>query len=176
MKGSAAEIVLFATIAIASLALLSLTAADPVHVTQGASAVTTTTLPANSTITSTIVSTRYSTATNIINVTSIQGTKVTTVYSTFTIGSATTGYTAIPTASTTTTTQIAVIEIVGNAWGELLAETVGTAAILTVIGLGFSKILAASRQGLVCGECGYRNPPFNKSYCSACGKALRDNK
>jgi hypothetical protein len=84
--------------------------------------------------------------------------------------------TAIPIASTTTTTQTALIEVLGNTWGELLAAVAAVAAVSTVLVLGFSKILAVSRRGWVCGECGYRNPPFNKSYCSACGKTLRGNK
>jgi len=182
VKGSLRRPVLLTILALTSVAFLSLMAVSAVQVTQTTSTLTittTTTLPGTATITATIASTQYSNATNITTSTSTQGTQITTVYSTTTtlLSSATTIYTGTTTTSTTTTSRTAAIQIFANAWGELLVGSVGIAAIATAIAsVVVPKILAAPRRGVVCGECGYRNPPFVKSYCTECGKPLRSAK
>jgi hypothetical protein len=162
-----------------SVAVINLMAVGAVQVSQITATITTSatsTLPGTTTITTTIMSTQYSNATSITTSTSIQGTQITTVYSTTTaqINSATTISTGEPTITTSTLTQTSTVRLLSSMWGEWLVGLAGVAAIATILAsVVVPGILAGSKNGIICGECGYQNPPFVKSYCTECGKPLR---
>ena len=180
MKWQLRRPVLFAIFALTSVAFLSLGAASAVQVTQLTSTPTftvstTTSLLITTPITVTTTSTQYSNITNIFRSTSTSGTQTATVYSTTTttINSATTVYTGKTTTSTMATTLIAPTQILGNQLGELL---VGLAVVAAMASVLVPKMLAATKRDLVCKKCGYRNPPFVRSFCTGCGEALRSDK
>jgi hypothetical protein len=180
MKWLLRKPVLLTIFALTSVALLSLVTVSAVQVTQITSTLTftvstTTSLLSSTAMTVTTTSTQYANITNIFTSTSTEGTQTVTVYSTTptTINSAITTYAEKPTTSTITTTLIAPTQILGNALGELLVGLAGVAAIAILV---VPKILAAPRRGMVCKKCGYRNPPFVRSFCIGCGEALRSDK
>jgi hypothetical protein len=180
MKWPSRKPVLLAIFALASVVFLSLGVVSAVQVTQITptptfTVSTTTSLLITTPMTVTTTSTHYTNITNIFKSTSTEGTQTATVYftTTTTINSATTAYTGKPTTSIMTTTLIASTQILGNALGELLVGLVGFAAIIIIL---VPKILAVPRGGLVCKKCGYRNPPFVRSFCTGCGEALRSDK
>jgi hypothetical protein len=173
---------LLVILVVMSVGVISQMAFGAVQVNQVTSTATfaaATTLPGTTTITATITSTQFSNATSIVTSTSTQGTQITTVYSTTSteISSETTISTGIATTSTVTATQISAVRVLSSIWGELLVGLVAVGAIATVLGVVVvPEILATSRRGMVCEECGYRNPPFVKSYCTECGNPLRSAK
>jgi len=172
--------VLLAIFVLTSVAFLSLGAVSAVQVTQLTSTPTftvstTTSMWITTPITVTTTSTQYSNITNISRSTSTEGTQTATVYSTTTttINSGTTAYAGETTTSIMTTTLVAPTQMLGNQLGELLVGLAGVAAIASIL---VPKILAATRRGLVCKKCGYRNPPFVRSFCTGCGEALGSDK
>jgi carbohydrate-binding DOMON domain-containing protein len=128
------------------------------------------------TITTTLTSPTifYKTTTETLNST-VQGTQVvtqtslttiTSSYTTMVNGTLTQTITSVITEASTQTTQL-----LGNVWGESLAIVLVVAA-----GLSFAvrRLRLTRPRGLVCSECGYRNPPFATSFCVKCGHSLKE--
>ena len=177
MKSPSLEPTLLTILVLISVVSLGLGSASAIQVNQLTSTPTftvstTTSMLVTTQITMTTTSTQYSNITNIFKSTSTEGTQTATVYSTTTttISSATTAFAAQTTVSTMTRTSIASLQILGNQLGELL---VGLSVVAAIASILVPKILAATRSGLVCKKCGYRNPPFVRSFCTGCGEALR---
>ena len=115
----------------------------------------------------------YTTATEIVNRT-VQGTQtvaqtsvtsVTSSYTTTISGTLTQTITySVTTVSTQTTS------LLGNIWGVSLALVLLLGAVASFI---VPRLISATPKGLVCSECGYRNPPFARSFCSKCGHSLQ---
>lgn len=138
-------------------------------VTQGTSVYSTGTV--TSTLTSPAVV--YTTATATLNST-VSGSQVVTETS----GTMTTVTLTTPLSLTITQTSTSVLsqastqttQLLGNVGGELLALVLVLAASAAVIA---SKVRSQRPKVLACNQCGYRNPPFVKSFCVKCGHSLK---
>jgi hypothetical protein len=135
-----------------------------------------TTIFSTNTILTTITmpATVYTTATEIVNktvqetqtATQTSVTSVTSSYTTTLSGTLTQTITySITTVSTQTT------PLLGNIWGVSLALVLLLGAVASFI---VPRLLSVRPRGLVCSECGYRNPPFARSFCSKCGQPLQE--
>jgi len=181
IQRSLGKFVLLMVVVITLVGFLSLVAVGAVQVVQMTSPsmlTTTTTSLSTTTATMTATSTQSSLTTNITSSTLIQGTQTATTSSTTTIqitDTTTTTFTETPIPPTLTinTTATQSIQLLGNALGELL---VGLASIAAIAFVAAPRILGTLRRGVVCGECGYLNPLFARSFCTKCGKALRTRK
>jgi len=115
----------------------------------------------------------YTTSTEIVNKT-VQGTQ--TVVQT-SVTSVTLSYTTTVSSTLTQTSTYAVTTVstqttslLGNIWGVSLALALLLGAVASFV---VPKVLSTRPKGLVCSECGYRNPPFARSFCSKCGHSLQ---
>src|SRR5208283_3745996 len=114
----------------------------------------------------------YSTTTQTLNST-VQGTQtltqtsVTTVTSSYTTvlsGTLTQTITSIVTQVSSQTTSL-----LANIWGESLALVLLLGAIASFT---IPRVRSLRPKGSICKECGFRNPPFARSFCVKCGHAL----
>ncbi len=116
-----------------------------------------------STTTQTLNSTIYGTQTlTQISVTTLTGSYTTTLNGTLTQ--------TITSAVTQVSTQT--ISLLGNIWGESLAVVLLLGAIASFI---IPRVHSPTPRGLICRECGFRNPPFARSFCAKCGHPLAQN-
>ena len=114
----------------------------------------------------------YTTATEIVNKT-VQGTQTVTQTS---VTSVTSSYTTIISGTLTqtvtysvTTVSTQTTSLLGNVWGVSLALVLLLGAVSSFI---VPRLFSVRPRGLVCSHCGYRNPPFARSFCSKCGHSL----
>jgi hypothetical protein len=115
----------------------------------------------------------YTTTTEIMNST-VVGTQTvwqpslttgTSTYTTIVSGTVTETITAIVTQVATET-----IQLLGNALGESLAVILLAAAVTSYV----VPKLSRPPRGVVCGNCGHRNPPFARAFCVKCGHSLKE--
>ena len=172
------ELVVLTAIVLSLAGFRSLLAVGAVQVAQTdpTSVTITTTTTQSTTITATMTTTsiQYSLTTNITTSTTTHGTQVTWTSSTTRIiitEMTTTSITNTPSPPTltATTTSTQFTQVLGNALGELIVSLVSVTMIVIVAA---PRLVRALRRDVICGECGYRNPPFVKSFCTKCGKAL----
>jgi ribosomal protein L40E len=115
----------------------------------------------------------YTTVTESLNST-VSGTLTTTLAYlttvTTTIASAVNSTVTETTTYTLTSVSTVMMQILGNTWGEWLTLIV---VIVAVASLVVPKVRARRPSGVVCGNCGTRNPPFAKAHCVKCGEPLK---
>ena len=167
---SCRKLVILAAVTILLVGLANFVAVDAGQVAQAPISTTMTTITVNSTTTST----QYSLTTSTTLSTLTQGTQTAITYSTNTIQTTSTTTTLLtetptPPTLTVTTTSTQSIQLLDNAFGELLVIACVAAAVM----IAAPKLLMSMRRGIVCGKCGYQNPPFARSYCGNCGQALK---
>ena len=116
----------------------------------------------------------YTTTSEIVNST-ISGTQTKFVP---TLTTVLLNYTYALSGTVTTTSTVALTEvstqatqILGNVWGVSLALVAFVGAIASYLIL---KVGARRPKGLVCGNCGTRNPPFARTHCVKCGHLLEE--
>jgi ribosomal protein L40E len=115
----------------------------------------------------------YTTSTEIVNKTvqetqTVGQTSVTSVTSSYTMTISGTVTQTITYSVTTVSTQTT--SLLGNIWGVSLALVLLLGAVASFI---VPRLFSVRPRGLVCSECGYRNPPFARSFCGKCGHSLR---
>ena len=162
------KLVILAAVTILLVGLANFVAVNAGQVAQAPISTTMTTITVNSTTTST----QYSLTTSTTLSTLTLGTQTTITSSTNTVqttSTATTLFTETPTPPTLTITTTSTESILDNAFGELLV----VASVVIVIIIVAPKLIMSMRRGIVCGKCGYQNPPFARSYCANCGQALK---
>jgi len=142
--------------------------------TVGAQVAQTLTSTTMATLNVTTTSTQYSFTTSTTLSTLTYGTQTAITYSTNTIQTTSTTTTLLtetptPPTLTVTTTSTQSIQLLDNAFGELLVIACVAAAVM----IAAPKLPMSMRRGIVCGKCGYQNPPFARSYCTKCGQALK---
>jgi hypothetical protein len=104
----------------------------------------------------------------------IQGTQtvfqssVTTSTSTYTI--AVGGTVTQTTTMTLTQVSTETMQLLGNFWGASLALVLFAVALASFIVPALHPIRP---KGVVCSNCGTRNPPFAKAFCVKCGHSLK---
>ena len=114
----------------------------------------------------------YSTMIQTLNST-VQGTL--TVIQT-SVATVTSSYTAVLGGTLTQTTTYVVTQVssqttslLGNIWGESLALVLLLGAIASFI---VPRVRSPRPKGSICRECGFRNPPFARTFCVKCGHSL----
>jgi hypothetical protein len=112
----------------------------------------------------TTTETLNSTAQGIQTLTQTSVTTVTLSYTTILGGTLTQTITSVVTEVSTQTTPL-----LGNIWGESLALVLLLSAIASFL---VPRALSLRPRGSTCSGCGYRNPPFAKSFCVKCGHSL----
>ncbi len=161
-------------ILVALAGFISLAAVDAIQVDQTVTFTDIITQPTTVTANVTTTSTQNSFTTTTTQSTLTLGTQTTTTSSTTTIQTTSTmtsvsTETPNPLTMTFTTTSTQSIQLLGNAFGELLV----LAVVGVVVIMSAPKLLESMRRGVVCAKCGYQNPPFTRSYCANCGQALK---
>jgi len=123
-----------------------------------------TTITSPATVFTTTTETLNSTVQGTQTLTQTSVTDVTSSYTTILSGTLTEFITSTTTEVSTQTTIL-----LGNIWGESIALVLLLCAIASFI---VPKMGSVRPSGSTCSECGYRNPPFAKSFCVKCGHSL----
>jgi len=123
-----------------------------------------TTITSPALVSTTTTETLSSTVQGTQTITQTSVTEVTSSYTTILSGTLTEFITSTTTEVSTQTTVL-----LGNIWVKSLALVLLLCAIASFI---VPRVVSVRPSGSICGECGYRNPPFAKSFCVKCGHSL----
>ena len=124
-----------------------------------------TTITNSTTLYTTTTQTSTATAQTVQTVTQLSTTTTTSSYTTIVSSTIAQTVSFVVTESSTQTSTL-----LGNSSGESLALVLLVAA---VVSFAIPRLYSGRPRGLVCSQCGYRNPPFAHSFCVKCGQALK---
>jgi len=124
-----------------------------------------TTITNPTTVSTTTTETLNSTVQGTQTLTQTSVTTITSSYTTVLSGTLTEFITSTTTEVSTRTTIL-----LGNIWGESIALVLLLFAIASFI---VPRVGSVRPSGSTCSECGFRNPPFAKSFCVKCGHSLK---
>ena len=124
-----------------------------------------TTITSPAILSTTTTETLSSTVQGTQTLTQTSVTAVTSSYTTILSGTLTEFITSTTSEVSTQTTVL-----LGNIWGESITLVLLLCAIASFI---VPRVISDTPSGSTCSECGYRNPPFAKSFCVKCGHSLK---